>query len=172
VTASNSTILVNEDVCMTGEVLVGEIVLGEQEDTVALDRFQVPALEAAPSTGTPGLLRRAARALARFVRALVRGTGSFVSAVATPFVLAVNYHRAYVRASNYQAQHRANRTWFGVQRSTSQRNAERAQASKEGELSSLPDEYVGWLIFAIEAIRNEDRVLHPRSEPGRHFVCS
>lgn len=88
----------------------------------------------------------------------------------------VRYARRVRRAYAYPARHRVRRSWYGIQRSTSRRNAARVVASRaaarEGELPrpQHPPEFISWVSGAIETIRYEDHVL--RHPTGRHFICS
>lgn len=80
------------------------------------------------------------------------------------------------RASSYRPRHAAQRHWFGVQRSTSRRNAARVVASRaaaqEGELPGdrYPPEFISWLASFAEGVRANERAL--RQPTGRHFICS
>lgn len=141
--------------------------MGIQENTVVIEATIVPE----PKKNPLHLLRRIARAAARFVRALVSAVHTSARNLSTAARTTVRYFRTLHTARTYQPRHQAIRTWYGVQRSTAQRNAQRAQASKEGELSCLPDEFVGWMVVFIEKLREEDRILHPPAQ-GRHFICS
>lgn len=122
-----------------------------------------------------GRIRRATlRVALGVVRALltIKRTVAQLRAPATR-VAAVAYVRRLRKAYVYRPQHRAARYWYGVQRSTAQRNAANVRASRaaaeEGELPELPPEFVGWVDQFIETLREEQSVLHP---PGRHFICS
>lgn len=137
------------------------------------DTFAGVEARATPTLTARYVLRRLIR---RAVRACVR-TFRRVRAAAVRSDVAVTAYVARLRkAVNYRPRHAAARSWYGVQRSTSRRNAARVVASraaaKEGELPGSPyaDEYLSWLASFAETLRAEQHALH---EPtGRHFICS
>lgn len=142
-----------------------------------------------PDAPAPGLLSRAWRGIVRAAFALRRAAAAaLVNAPARSDVVA--YVRRYRRGERLRVVrygdtgrmtrvgcHRARRAWFGRQRSTSERNAANAAASraaaapsKEGDLPWVPPHYLSWFENFVETLRCEDEVLH--REPGRHFICS
>lgn len=132
-----------------------------------IDGESAEVIDVVPVTKRVGPLRRAWRVLVRVVaRVRVAAARSDVQIFA--------YARRVRRAWSHTPRHRAERRWFGRQRSTAERNAQRAVAScvaaKEGDLPRHPPEFISWLASVAETLRDEQRAL--RAPTGRHFICS
>lgn len=130
-----------------------------------------------PTPSKRGFLRRVLRAVGAAADGVV---AIFVSwlyrPVATTAQHTARYARRTARAHVYRPRHNAPRMWYGRMCSTSERNTAAAQAARdaatEGELCELPDHFVSWLYSAVQTMREEQDVLHPRQPRGRHFICS
>lgn len=139
-------------------------------DAVVIDEpLSIPAKPA-------GRLRRALRRVAlAALRAIQRLRGAATRAMQVGV-----YTRGPRRPLRYKARHRhpghrAQRHWYGRQRSTSEYNTRRAVASRasarEGDLPRHPPEFISWLENVIETMRYEQLTLHPARHSER-FVCS
>ena len=113
-------------------------------------------------------LGRLARVAYRVALAALRAIQRLRAAAARSDVQIVAYARRYRRrrpCGTRVGLHRAERRWFGRRRSTSERNAARAVASraaaKEGDLPGHPPEFIDWVTNFIETLRGEQLVLHP-----------
>lgn len=168
-TTSRAEIVAGDDLGLSFlEDKTDVIVVGPDPLIAAL----IEKAETFPPPDRPGRLTRIWR---RVVRAFAR----LRAAAARSDVQVVAYARRYRRrrvCGTRIGLHRAERRWFGRQRSTSERNrasvvASRA-AAKEGDLPRVPLEFVGWVDNFIETLRYEQEVMHPPQHRDRSFICS
>lgn len=162
-----------------------EVVDADDLDLALLDdKTEVVVLADVASTASrdqvESVVSRGLRVVKRAVKRVATAVGALVRAARTASARdVVRYARRYRRRDAARARigrHRAQRRWFGRQRSTSERcvanAAERRRAAKEADLPRCPAEFVSWIENAIETLRYEYEVLHPAQPTGRHFVCS
>lgn len=156
-----------------------------EDKTDALAVVEADPLES-PSTqptAAPGLARRIWLGVVRAFVAVRRiAAAALANAPARADVVA--YVRRYGRRRRIDwrgrtyrvGRHRAQRRWFGRQRSTAQRCAANAvacrSAAREGDLPQVPYEYVSWAETFIETLRREREALHPPQHLRTEFICS